>query len=329
MDLNGLRAFLAVSTGGNMTAAARELGLTQSAISQSVRQLEEQFGAVLVDRTTRPLRLTAAGSIVRRYTERMLNDAEQMTAAIHSTGTIPELRIALVDSFAATAGAEFIRTAARYAQNLYVGEGFSTAHAQDFRLRKLDMVVSPDAMEELEGVVRYPLLREPFLLIAPVAALRNRRAGDAPVDLARLDAVFDATLPIIRYSSRSAAGPRIDHYLQERGVKWRQRIEVETSQVMCNLVAGGLGWGITTPLHLLQARTHLDGIAIRQLTPSLDRTLYLIVRAGEYEKVAAAVLDRMRHVLRDTLLPQMRKLMPGKHAAGDDTLQLFGGPASE
>ena len=308
MDLNGLKAFLAVSAGGNMTTAARELGLTQSAISQSVRQLEEQFGAVLVDRTTRPLRLTAAGSIVRRYTERMLNEAEQMTAAIRSTGTIPELRIALVDSFAATAGAEFIRTVARFAQNLYIGEGFSTSHAQEFRARKLDLLVSPDPMEELDGVVRYPLMSEPFLLIAPDTELM---AGQQAVDVRQLN----SALPIIRYSNRSAAGSRIDRYLLERDIKLRQRIEVETSEVMCGLVASGMGWGITTPLHLLQARSHLEGITVRPLADKLQRTLYLIVRTGEYEKVAHTVLQRMRDVLRDNVIPEIRKIIP-KHVGG-------------
>lgn len=317
MDLHALKAFMAVTSGGNMTAAAKELGLTQSAVSQSVRQLEEQFGVVLVDRSTRPLRLTAAGSIVRRYAERMLNDAEQMAAAIHSTGTIPELRIALVDSFAATAGAEFIRTAARHAQNLYVGEGFSTVHAQEFRARKLDMVVSPDPMDELEGVVRHPLLREPFVLIAPPALLRD---GGTAVDVARLD----TTLPIIRYSSRSAAGLQIDHYLHGRGVKLRRRIEVETSEVMCGLVAGGMGWGMTTPLHLLQARAHLDGIVVRPLAPALQRTLYLIVRSGECETVAAALLARMHTVLTQSLLPPMRALLPAAGKERDDGFFIFG-----
>lgn len=320
MDLNALKAFMAVTSGGNMTAAAKELGLTQSAVSQSVRQLEEQFGVVLVDRTTRPLRLTAAGSIVRRYAERMLNDAEQMAAAIHSTGTIPELRIALVDSFAATAGAEFIRTAARHAQNLYVGEGFSTVHAQEFRARKLDMVVSPDPMDELEGVVRHPLLREPFVLIAPAAWLHGESGA---VDVAKLD----QALPVIRYSSRSAAGLQIDRYLQGRGLKLQRRLEVETSEVMCGLVAGGMGWALTTPLHLLQARAHLDGIVVRPLAQALQRTLYLIVRIGECEKVAAALLARMVIVLQESLLPQMRALHAGGGKTPDDGFFIFGAGA--
>jgi len=307
MDLNGLKAFLAVSAGGNMTTAARELGLTQSAISQSVRQLEEQFGAVLVDRTTRPLRLTAAGSIVRRYTERMLNEAEQMTAAIRSTGTIPELRIALVDSFAATAGAEFIRTVARFARICISAKASPPAMPRNFapanwicwcprsdgRTRRRSALSADDRTVSAD-CTRYRVDGRP-----------------QAVDVRQLN----SALPIIRYSNRSAAGSRIDRYLLERDIKLRQRIEVETSEVMCGLVASGMGWGITTPLHLLQARSHLEGITVRPLADKLQRTLYLIVRTGEYEKVAHTVLQRMRDVLRDNVIPEIRKIIP-KHVGG-------------
>jgi len=115
-----------------------------------------------------------------------------------------------------------------------IGEGFSTSHAQEFRARKLDLLVSPDPMEELDGVVRYPLMTEPFLLIAPDTELM---AGQQAVDVRQLN----SALPIIRYSNRSAAGSRIDRYLLERDIKLRQRIEVETSEVMCGLVASGMG----------------------------------------------------------------------------------------
>ena len=56
-----LQAFLAVARTGNFSAAARALQVSRSAVSQSVRQLEEQLQVVLVHRTTRSVALTAAG----------------------------------------------------------------------------------------------------------------------------------------------------------------------------------------------------------------------------------------------------------------------------
>ena len=72
-----LQAFLAVARTANFSAAARELGVSRSAVSQSVRQLEEQLRVVLVQRTTRSVALTAAG----RRLARGVGPAMKQTAA--------------------------------------------------------------------------------------------------------------------------------------------------------------------------------------------------------------------------------------------------------
>ncbi|MEZ4224727.1 MAG: LysR family transcriptional regulator [Polyangiaceae bacterium] len=56
-----LQAFLAVARTGNFSAAARDMHVSRSAVSQSVRQLEEQLRVVLVHRTSRSVALTDAG----------------------------------------------------------------------------------------------------------------------------------------------------------------------------------------------------------------------------------------------------------------------------
>ncbi|MCB9655368.1 MAG: LysR family transcriptional regulator [Deltaproteobacteria bacterium] len=58
-----LQAFLAVARSRSFSGASRELGVSRSAVSQSVRQLEAQLGVVLVQRTTRSVALTEAGVV--------------------------------------------------------------------------------------------------------------------------------------------------------------------------------------------------------------------------------------------------------------------------
>ena len=59
--LNALNAFIAVARRLSYAAAARELGVSTSALSQSVRQLEERLGVTLLTRTSRSVALTEAG----------------------------------------------------------------------------------------------------------------------------------------------------------------------------------------------------------------------------------------------------------------------------
>lgn len=61
-DLSGLTALLAVAEKRSFTAAAKQLRVTPSAVSQSLRALEERVGVRLLQRTTRSVGLTEAGA---------------------------------------------------------------------------------------------------------------------------------------------------------------------------------------------------------------------------------------------------------------------------
>ncbi|GAB3736248.1 LysR family transcriptional regulator [Silanimonas algicola] len=76
VDLNLLPLFLAVSTERNFRAAADRLGVTRSAVSQGIRRLEDAFGAALVMRTTRSVRLTEAGERLRDALSQPFSDIE-------------------------------------------------------------------------------------------------------------------------------------------------------------------------------------------------------------------------------------------------------------
>lgn len=65
-DFNLLRFFLAVAKEQNFRAAADQLGVTRSAVSQGIRRLEDGLGIALVHRSTRNVRLTEAGELLHR-----------------------------------------------------------------------------------------------------------------------------------------------------------------------------------------------------------------------------------------------------------------------
>ena len=66
MDLRRMAILATVVENGSMRRAARELGLTPSAVSQQIRQLERETGVTLLRRSTRRLALTDAGRGVLR-----------------------------------------------------------------------------------------------------------------------------------------------------------------------------------------------------------------------------------------------------------------------
>jgi DNA-binding transcriptional LysR family regulator len=81
-----VQAFLVVARLRSFSAAARELGVSRSAVSQSVRQLEEQLRVVLLTRTTRSVSLTDAG---RRLVETAAPALGQLLSALNDVGAEP------------------------------------------------------------------------------------------------------------------------------------------------------------------------------------------------------------------------------------------------
>jgi DNA-binding transcriptional LysR family regulator len=87
MDLSQLEVFLAVAREGRFSRAAEKLYRTQSAVSQSIRKLEEELGEPLFDRSSREGVLTDAGQVLREYAEKLLNlrnDAQEALVELRS-----------------------------------------------------------------------------------------------------------------------------------------------------------------------------------------------------------------------------------------------------
>ena len=89
MELSYLRAFARIADLSSISAAARTIGAPKSTISRSLTRLEAELGAVLVDRSTRHLRLTDAGRLFRPYAQRILADVEEAAIALDVFGAAP------------------------------------------------------------------------------------------------------------------------------------------------------------------------------------------------------------------------------------------------
>lgn len=82
MDLRRLRYFVAVARERNFTRAAQVLNMAQPPLSRQIRLLEEEVGAELVDRSSRPLKLTEAGRLLHEQAVQVLAGMEQIQSMV-------------------------------------------------------------------------------------------------------------------------------------------------------------------------------------------------------------------------------------------------------
>ena len=103
LDLADLRAFARIADLGSISGAARALGMPKSSVSRSLVRLEEALGAVLVERSTRHLRLTDAGLLLKRHARRIIDDVGEAENAIVGLVGAPrgDLRVSVPFTFAA------------------------------------------------------------------------------------------------------------------------------------------------------------------------------------------------------------------------------------
>ncbi|OZU96566.1 LysR family transcriptional regulator [Enterobacter roggenkampii] len=81
--LNAISTFLRVAEAGSFSAAARQTGIKQSAVSQQIAALEEELGVVLLHRTTRTMKLTEQGERYRRDMQLVLDAMGEAERRLH------------------------------------------------------------------------------------------------------------------------------------------------------------------------------------------------------------------------------------------------------
>jgi len=304
IDLRSIKVFLAVADAGGFTLAAKRLEKTQSAVSQAIRQLEEELGVVLINRAARPMSLTPSGQTLRDRGYQLLEEANSLTASIRegADSKTPEIRMAFVDSFAMLGGPRLLKGLLDHAQNLALSSGLTPSLGHALARRELDIIVGNDSFDDVDGLVRFELMREPYVLLVP-----NLPAYRPDVGLEQLARNF----PMIRYDARSFMATQIDRQLHRMNVRSTRRIRVDSTDKLIAMVAGGLGWTSTTPLSLLRARELLPEVTVRPFPgPPFFRHLFMICHQEGLQGLTRSLAVQARALLKEQAIGELSALFP-------------------
>ena len=161
MDRN-LRAFLAVARTGNLTAAADRIGLTQPALTKTIRRVELDFGAKLFERTTRGMFLTPAGKLLLERAERIELHYQQGKEEIQliETGVLEEFRIAAGVAYHIAIAPDLVkRLSLEFPKTRFTLQFQVAGHAMPRLMSgEIDLVLGALDHIPLEGLETLPLL---------------------------------------------------------------------------------------------------------------------------------------------------------------------------
>jgi DNA-binding transcriptional LysR family regulator len=309
-DVHRLRAFALVVDLGSISAAAQVLGYTQSAVSQQLATLEREVGATLVDRSQRPLRVTAAGAVLRPHVERLLATLGGAEAALDDLrdGTV-RLRLAAFSSALSSFVPRAVRDLRRAHPDavIHVMQLETREAIEHLRHGDADLAVVHHmpgvAVPETAGLERHKLLVDDLYVVLPQA---HRLARKDVVGIADL-----AAEPLILPRRETPAGrfrSVFEHLCAQAGFVPRVAYELDDLPAAQAFVAAGIA---VVPMHGLTLATVPLGVSVRPLAdrPAGGRTIEALVHAPARTPIVADLLGRL------VLAAQAHAVtVPGRHA---------------
>jgi DNA-binding transcriptional LysR family regulator len=265
MDLHRLRTIVALSEHPSFSAAGASMGLSHSAVSLHVKELEAELGVALVDRARRPPVLTDRGVALVEQARRVFDlmdaiaalGAEETLVGTLSVGFAPSTMAGLAPPALAALRAAHPKLLVR------IRTGLSADLAQSVRAGDLDAALTTAPELPVAGLRAREVAREPLQAIAPASAPQ----GDARALL--------TGRPFIWFSRKTWAGEQIERRLAERGIAVVAAMEVDSLEAVEALVRHGLGVSVA-PLRLGANRAGLTVAPFGD--PPLARVLSLLER---------------------------------------------------
>jgi LysR family positive regulator for ilvC len=293
MDTRPLRLFLALAETLHFGRAGERCHMSPSAVSRTIKQLEQELGVALFHRDNRSVALTREGQRFQRYARETLAQWDSLRHSMLESSRVLQGELSLYCSVTASYSflydllSAFRNHHPRIEIKLHTGD---PAHAVERVLSgREDIAIGarPDTLPR--GMAFRPILRSPLLFIAPTD---QPRLTEPLTGLARPESWRE--VPMI-LSEEGLARQRVDDWFRRLGIRPRIYAQVSGNEAIVSMVSLGFGVGVAP-------RVVLDN------SPLAARTRVLDVRPGlePYEVGLFALEKRLDNPLIEAFWSQLR-----------------------
>lgn len=238
LSLKAIEAFIAVVEEGSVSRGANRLGISISATSLQLSNLEAALAVRLIERSAQRFSLTEAGLLFRERAMRIMDELDGAKADLTNRKGSPHfvLRMAIVEDFDNHILPRWLGILSEAFPNAHFAVKSGPSH-ENFSIlssRATDLIVAVDAMDSVDWIEEHPLMQDPYILVtAP-------EIGNEP----SLDTL--QKYPFIRYAREQHMGRQIEAQLRRVKFTPPKSHEFSSNQALFSMVAATKGWTIST-----------------------------------------------------------------------------------
>lgn len=289
----------------SFTEAAQNLGVSQSVASRKLVAFENALKTTLVDRSTRPVNLTADGKEVLETCRPFLNSVPELIESLRTKNHLRiDLRIDVLDSFTRVITSSLISTINKQITHCTILSGTSDHLYSRFLKDEIDIFISSDPSIELKDMRKKFFYGEPSLLVLPNSfPLENQSLTWSNLRL--------CGLPYIGLSKATGGGKLFQNFLVSHDIPILQKYNVDNNSVLLELVDAGLGWTISRPSGVLQHVKYLPNIQLRAMpAPTLSREVFLVSRNSVPFSLFQTIFEALTRITQKKLAKETIEIAP-------------------
>lgn len=290
LNFHHLYYFWTVAKEGHLTRAAKQLHVSQSALSSQIRQLEDRLGHVLFNRDGRSLRLTEVGQLVLEYAESIFNLSKEMLAIVDSgeLQRLQRLRIGAVATLSRNFQENFLRPVIGEAQvKLMIQSASLEELLEQLKIHKLDLILSnrPVASDAAMPWRCRRIAQQSVCLVGPSGSLAA--SFRFPEDLAKVKLLLPGPSSDIR--------SQFDLVCEQLGVEPDPYAEVD-DMAMLRLLARDSGGVAVVPEVVVQDELESGKLQRYAILDKVVESFYAITAKRHFELPALKTLLEGRKV---------------------------------
>jgi DNA-binding transcriptional LysR family regulator len=283
MNLNHLRVFASVAEHGSLTRAARELRVSQPAVSKQLNDLEQDLHTLLVDRLPRGVRLTAAGEILYTHAQRILQaerTAEQELRDLRGLG-----RGKLSVGASTTVGSYLVPSLLGELHRLHPGVQLDLSIANSSAVQNSVLNNACD-VGLIEGFVASDMLEVETVAADDMIAI----AAPTHAALSRAPLWSEALreLPLLMREQGSGSREVVEAALRARQLAVEPVMSLGSTEAIKSAVLNGLGIAFVSRLSVVHELTSRRLVELPFLDLHVRRDLLLVVLRGKRHSPATS-----------------------------------------